>query len=368
MREVTTTPAPLQPSATALMRRYDVALLDLDGVVYVGGGAVAHAAPSLSAARDAGMRLAFVTNNAARTPESVAAHLVDLGIAATTCEIITSAQAAAHHLARLLPPGAQVLVVGTTGLVEALRERGLSPVDRDDSTVVAVVQGFSPELTWRQLSEGMLAIGRGVPWVATNLDRTVPSPRGQLPGNGAMVAALRHATGAEPVSTGKPDPRMHAECIERTAARSPLVVGDRLDTDIEGANAVGCASLLVLTGVTSPSGLLHAGAHLRPTYLAADLRGLLEPHPATDATTHGARCGIWCAEADAGTVVLRARTGADGQAAGSDPGAAARERDLDALRALCAAVWQRPDAPQRWRVRGDGTPAAEALRHLGLDS
>ena len=271
---------------------HDVALLDLDGVVYLGPHAIPGVPAALEAVRARGMRLAFVTNNAARPPETVAAHLCELGIPARRDDVITSAQAAAHYLADLLRPGAAVLVVGTTGLIQALRERGLTPVDSDGESVAAVVQGFSPELTWGQLAEGMLAIRRGVPWVATNGDLTVPSPRGALPGNGALVAALRIATGTEPVAvTGKPDPTMHRESVQRSGAQHPVVVGDRLDTDIEGANAVGCAGLLVLTGVTSPVQLLSAPAPLRPTYLGRDAGALLEVHPAPVVDGERARCG-----------------------------------------------------------------------------
>ena len=382
-------------------RRYDVALLDLDGVVYVGRTAVPGAAGYLAEARSAGMRLGFVTNNAARPPEIVAEHLRELGIDADAEEVVTSAQAAAHYLAARLPAAARVLVVGTTGLVEALRERGLDPVERDDETVAAVVQGYSPELTWRQLAEGMLAISRGALWVATNLDRTVPSPRGQLPGNGAMVAALRHASGVEPISTGKPDPTMHRECVERTGARDPLVVGDRLDTDIEGAVAAGCDSLLVLTGVTSATTLLTAPAGARPTYLAADLEGLLVPHPAPVVADSSARCGAWHAEVRAnGRLVLGSGTdtgpaaglGADEGDGGREPGGDTRGNsgadtrgksggdtrgdtggpeadDLDALRALCAAAWSVADgagAATEPAVTGQDARAHATLERLGL--
>ena len=165
------------------------------------------------------MRLAFVTNNAARPPSAVVAHLIELGIPAEVEEVITSAQTAAHYLARRLAPGSPVLVVGTTGLTEALQEHGLTPVFSADDRPLAVVQGYSPELDWRQLAEGAIAIRHGAQWVATNLDATVPSPRGPLPGNGSLVAALRHATGVDPVSTGKPDPTMHGETVE--ADRGP---------------------------------------------------------------------------------------------------------------------------------------------------
>jgi HAD superfamily hydrolase (TIGR01450 family) len=322
--------APLSASAVPLAQRYDVALLDLDGVVYVGAAAVAEAPGALTAARRAGMRLAFVTNNAARPPDVVAAHLVELGIDADPAEVVTSAQAAAHYLADELPSGSHVLVVGTVGLTAALREVGLVPVDSADDAPVAVVQGYSPTLDWPLLAEGAVAIGRGALWVATNLDRTVPSRRGPLPGNGSMVAALRHATGATPIVTGKPDPTMHRESVRRSGATAPLVVGDRLDTDIEGATAAACPSLLVLSGVTTAAELLAATPPHRPTYLANDLRGLLVAHPAPQRLDTGVRCGAFLASGAAEAVVLRTV---------ADDGGAEDGDELDALRALCRLNW-----------------------------
>jgi HAD superfamily hydrolase (TIGR01450 family) len=360
-------PSTLASSAEPLASRYDVALLDLDGVVYIGPAAVPHAREALAAARALGMRLAFVTNNAARPPSAVADQLTELGVAADQAEVVTSAQAAAHHLAQRLPAGAPVLVVGTTGLHEALVERGLTPVTSADDQPQAVVQGYSPELTWRQLAEGAVAINRGVPWVATNLDATVPSTRGRLPGNGAMVAALRYATGREPASTGKPDPAMHQESVDRSGARRPIVVGDRLDTDIAGANAVGAPSLLVLTGVTSVAETLEAPAGARPSYLAADLRGLLDPHPAVSVSAGRASCRGWVVAAERDALLLRTES----EPGARSPSAGSAEDDwLDAVRALAVAAWRVTDEAGeggwRPRVRGDGAAAGAALDRADL--
>ncbi len=353
-------PASLSGSAEALTERFDVALLDLDGVVYVGPDAVPGAPEALAEARKRGMRLAFVTNNAARPPAAVAAHLTELGIAAEPGEVITSAQAAAHYLADRLPAGSPVLVVGTTGIIEALTERGLRPVHSADDDPSAVVQGYSPKLDWGQLAEGAVAIRAGALWVATNLDPTVPSPRGPLPGNGSLVAALRLATGVTPVSTGKPDPTMHRESVERSGARRPIVVGDRLDTDIEGARAVGCASLLVLTGVTTAADLIAAADGLRPDYLSADLSGVLHAHPTPELLDDASgRCGGWIAQVDGNGLRLARLT----DTAPPDP-----VDDLDPLRALCVAAWAAADggADQQWVFRADDDQAAGALSALGL--
>ena len=209
----------LQPLAAV----HDVALLDLDGVVYIGKGAVPHAAAALdSASAVHGMRSVFVTNNAARPPEVVAAHLVELGVRAAPGDVVTSAQAGARMLAERLPAGSRVLGIGGPGVPAALRERGLVPVESVDDEPVAVMQGFGPKVGWKQLAEGSLAIERGLVWVATNVDATIPSPRGRVLGNGSLVAALRHATGAEPLVAGKPLPPLMEESVERSqrAARS----------------------------------------------------------------------------------------------------------------------------------------------------
>jgi glycerol 3-phosphatase-2 len=352
-------PASLSSCADPLATSFDVALLDLDGVVYVGKDAVPGAPEALRSARGLGMRLAFVTNNAARPPIVVAEHLTSLGIPAAAEDVITSSHAAAHYLSDRLPAGSAVLVVGTTGLIDALVERGLRPVHSADDQPVAVVQGYSPDLDWRQLAEGAVAIRSGVPWVATNLDSTVPSPRGPLPGNGSLVAALQHATGVVPVATGKPDPTMHRESVQRSHAQRPLVVGDRLDTDIEGATAVGCPSLLVFSGVTTPADVLVAPREQRPDFLAHDVAGLLHSHTTATLGDGGARCGQWHAIAQGDELRLECEPAA----AGSPPD------DLDPLRALCAAAWHASDATASapsWRCTAEDDQVAAVLRRLEL--
>ena len=319
-------------SSQPLSSLYDTALVDLDGVVYIGPDVVPGAAEALSEARAAGMRIAFVTNNAARTPQAVATHLADLGVPADVTEVVTSAQAAARRVGELVPPGAAVLVVGGEGLEAALRDLGLRPVrTAEDGPPRAVVQGFAPQVGWELLTEGTIAVRRGVPWVASNVDLTIPTPRGPAPGNGALVGVITAATGAVPEVTGKPELGLHREAMLRTGATRPLVVGDRLDTDIEGANRAGVDSLLVLTGVTGPAEVVGAAEPLRPSYLSDTLaHGLLAPHPAVQEQRGEWRCGGWVV-----------RTGADEwdvDGAG-DP--------VDGLRALCAASWSRPAGSER---------------------
>jgi glycerol-1-phosphatase len=325
-------PAPrtLGESARPLAEVYDCAMLDLDGVVYVGGDAVTDAPELLKSARERGIALAFVTNNAARTPHAVADHLRRLGVDAADSDVVTSAQAAAREMCSLVPAGSKVLVVGGEGLEEALRERGLEPVDSDLDEPVAVVQGFHPTVGWSLLAEGGYALRRGVPWVASNLDITVPTDRGIAPGNGALVGVLEAATGRRPdVVAGKPYRPLFDETVRRTSAQRPLMVGDRLDTDIEGAIACGADSLLVMTGVTDVHALCRAPSGSRPLYVSWTLHGLLTSHRRPVRADDGAwTLSDWEVGTDDGTLEIR-RTGGD-----ADEG----------LRVVAVAAWHFYDA------------------------
>jgi HAD superfamily hydrolase (TIGR01450 family) len=325
-----------------LATRHDVALLDLDGVLYVGPDAVDGAPEAVAAAREAGVSVAFVTNNASRTPATVAAHLTGLGIAAEAADVVTSAQAVAGLVAAAVPARAPVLLVGGEGLAEAIRERGLRPVGTARDEPAAVVQGFSPDVGWRLLAEATYAVRAGVPWFASNLDSTLPTPEGLAPGNGALVEVVARVTGRRPVVAGKPETPLHDEAVRRTGARAPVVVGDRLDTDILGAHRAGVPSLLVLTGVAGPRDLVLAPAGRRPTYVSRDLRGgLLGLHPAVlRGDDGGHRCGGWVVEVRDGRIVVEG----DGD-------------DVDGLRALCVAVWEAAPAQPRG--------VAEALARTG---
>ncbi|SFQ73439.1 Haloacid Dehalogenase Superfamily Class (subfamily) IIA [Amycolatopsis arida] len=304
-----------------LLDRHDAVLLDLDGTVYHGATPVPGATDVLDELRRRGTPLRFVTNNAAKAPDAVTDHLRALGVRADPAEVSTSAQAAARLLGDRLPAGAVVLVVGTDALAAEVKATGLTPVRAAGPEVAAVIQGYSKETAWPDLAEACLAIRAGALWVACNLDATVPTERGQLPGNGSFVAALRTATGAEPVVAGKPEPPLFRLAADAVGARDPIVVGDRLDTDIAGAVATGFPALAVLTGVATPAALLAAPPEQRPRYVAADLTGLTAP--AADLEI-GPRPG-W--RVDPGTTALSVAAAGD------------RAEPLDLLRALCAAAW-----------------------------
>lgn len=312
-----------------MQEAYDAGLLDLDGVLYRGPDPIEHAAHAVAQARAVGMRIAFVTNNASRHPEAVAAHLSALAIPASAEDVVTSAQAAVRLLVAQLPREAAVLVVGSESLAQMVAQAGFRPVhtvvEAGARGVAAVVQGLSSDTSQADLAEACVALRAGAIWIAGNTDLTLPSPRGPLPGNGAFVSVLEQVTGRQPQVAGKPDPALHLESVARVSAVRPLVVGDRLDTDVLGAVRGGADSLLVLTGVTDLPALLAAPRGSRPTYLAADLRGLGQPHTQVTVDGDRATCGAATATYSGGVVTVVGH-------------------GEDALRAQAGLVWARADA------------------------
>jgi glycerol 3-phosphatase-2 len=311
----------LGASREPLARAYDLAMLDLDGVVYIGGKAVPGAAHRLAEARAAGQRLAYVTNNASRPPEEVAAHLRELGVDANASDVVTSAQAAARLLRERFGEGAAVALLGGRGLESALRAEGLVPVAVHDDAV-ALVSGYGPDVLWREVMRAAVLVRDGLPWVASNTDLTIPTAYGTAPGHGVLVGVLRDFSGVRPQVAGKPERPLLDETVRRVGGRRPLMVGDRLDTDIDGALTAECDSLLVMTGVTDMEQLVAVPAGHRPTYVAPDLGGLLEAHAAPGLTDDGAELGGW-----------RVRIG-DGRATLEGDGSVG-----DWWRAVAAAAW-----------------------------
>ncbi|MCU1610832.1 MAG: family hydrolase [Pseudonocardiales bacterium] len=325
---------------------YDAVLLDVDGTVIRGAETVPEAPDVINELRQAGYAVQFVTNNASRTPDEIAEHLTALGVPTAAVDIVTSGQAAGALLANRLPTDAAVLIVGADALAAEVRLVGLTPVTAASEDPVAVVQGHSPRTGWTQLAEACLAIRGGAMWVACNVDRTLPTERGLLPGNGAMVAALQAATDREPTVAGKPARPLLDTAMERAGAQRPLVVGDRLDTDIAGARAAELDSLLVLSGVADAVALLAAPPEHRPSHLGADLRVL---RGSIEQTRIQARPG-WRVDVDDGSLLLHS------EGTASDP--------LDALRTLCAAWWVEHSG--KVQVCACDDTAAAALDRVGL--
>jgi ribonucleotide monophosphatase NagD (HAD superfamily) len=248
-----------------------------------------------------------------------------LGIDAADGDVVTSAQAAARLLADRLEPGAAVLVTGTAALRDCIAAVGLRVVEDADADPAAVVMGYDPSIDYDRLTEATFAVRQGALFVASNLDATCPSPRGPVPGNGSLVALVVTTTGVQPVVAGKPERALFDESVERTGAKRPVVVGDRLDTDIAGARGAGIPAMAVLTGVTDLHALATAEPNQRPDLVAGDLRALCEPHPSAEA----GRCGSAVAEYDASSCGIRLRH---------------RGNDAETLAALVTAGWRAVDA------------------------
>lgn len=331
---------------TTLAQRHDCLLLDLDGTVFRGNEPTVGALDTLAATDS---RVLFVTNNASRTPGEVAEHLRGMGFHAVPDDVVTSAQSAARLLAEQVAPGAPVLIVGTESLAGEIRSVGLKPVRQWSEQPVAVVQGHNPQTGWADLAEAALAIRSGAVWVAANVDLTLPSERGLLPGNGAMVTALRVATEREPQVAGKPASTLLTDALARGDFDAPLVVGDRLDTDIAGANAARLPSLMVLTGVSTALDTVRAAPDQRPDFIAADLRGL---HADADTLRVGGH-PAWRIDVSEATATVHAT--------GSDPG-----DSLSVLRALAGAVWRAGVDGRMPAVTAGDETARTALTRWGL--
>lgn len=307
---------------------HELLLADLDGVVYRGKLGIPGAIEQLNRAARS-MRLAYLTNNASRTDETVAEQLRSLGLTAGAEDIVTSPQAAVALLRERIAPGSLVLVIGGDGLVDELGKAGFRVTRSADDDPAAVVQGFAPDIGWAQLAEAAFALaerpGRDpLPWIATNTDWTLPLERGLAPGNGTLVSAVHTAVQRLPDFAGKPETPIFEAAFERFGTRNALMLGDRLDTDIKGARAAGIASALVLTGVDRPKQLVAASADMRPDFIVASIAELHEPYPTTQL------------EKDGSARVGGARVRMRGHVVEVvDRG----DSRLDLLRAGCAAIW-----------------------------
>lgn len=277
----------------------DLLVLDLDGVVYRGAEAVPYAVDAINGS---GIPAAYLTNNASRTDAQVAQHLRSFGLAVEPADVVTSSQAAMTLLAQHVPEGGRVLVVGGEGLTSEVVKRGWQVVRRADENPHAVVQGFAPHVGWEDLAQAAFALAKpvdqgGIPWVATNMDWTIPVEGGIAPGNGTLVSAVHTAASRMPEVAGKPERPIFQLAKERFGASTPLMIGDRLDTDIEGAVRAGMDSLLVLTGVDGIESALRAEPVRRPTFILPDLSQIAAPFALPVVDGERARCGgvsaIW---------------------------------------------------------------------------
>ena len=353
MERTSDTPSrvPSTTDETILADLTDGLVLDLDGTVYHGSQPIPSAVETLAQLDHS---RAYVTNNASRTAQAVVDALKNMGVEARTEQVMTSAMAAVDNLQKECAAGSAVLVLGTATLSDLIADAGFTPVRSADDDPVAVIHGHNPETGWPELSEAALAIAAGARYFATNRDATLPAERGMMVGNGSMVMAVVNATGVDPVSTGKPEPTMYQIMVERLGMKQPLVVGDRLDTDIAAGVAGGFDSLMVMTGVSGHYDLLQANPSLRPTYIGRDLTALHQPasalRPAASAHWDITREGDVVTVASAGDTTAAAHREAHGG-----------EADLELLRAVLAVVWADDESATPTAINAADDYAQEVL-------
>ncbi|MFW0185053.1 HAD-IIA family hydrolase [Rothia sp. CCM 9418] len=271
-----------------LLKNHDAILSDLDGVVYAGPHAIDGAPQALNRAEDEGVPVAFVTNNASRSVETIAEHLRSLGVNTSAERIVSSAQAAAELLREHLKTGAKVLITGTQDLAECVEAAGFKAVYHQTENPQAVVQGFNPKMVWENLAEAAFTLADPeILWIATNTDWTIPQARGMAPGNGTLVHAVAKATGRTPYIAGKPEAAIFRTGAQKLKSTAPVVVGDRLDTDIRGGNKAGIATACVLTGVESYQSILQAPTFDRPDYILSTLNDFFIEYPKITVTSEG---------------------------------------------------------------------------------
>ena len=309
--------------AAKVFDQFETLLLDLDGVIYEGNNKIVDAVESINALSKTGIKVGYVTNNSSRKPETITDQLRGFGLDLSSEEIISSAQAGVELLGRMIPAGSKVLVVGGEGLRFEVVKAGFELVELSDSKPAAVIQGFAPDVGWNDLAEASYSIQGGAKWVATNQDWTIPREKGLAPGNGTLVSAVHTAVGELPVVAGKPERAIFETAMRKFSTNSAIYVGDRLDTDVAGANKAGLGSALVMTGVTTRKELLAAKADSRPKYILGTLRDLTSPYREPVKTKRGYKLGDVEVELLGEKVVVSF----------GDP------KSLDSLKAACFTIW-----------------------------
>ncbi|MDQ3007067.1 MAG: HAD-IIA family hydrolase [Chloroflexota bacterium] len=229
-------------------------ILDMDGVIWKADSPIGDLAEIFARIQARGLKYVFATNNGTKTPEQYTQRLAEFGVNAEPWQVVTSALGVAHMLAQKYPPGTRVFMIGEDGVRQALDEKGFEILSVDDApSAQVVVMGLDRGITFAKILEATLLVRGGVPFYATNPDKTFPTPRGEIPGAGAWISVITTATDVEPIYAGKPYPFMMELSLAMLATKKEetLVVGDRLETDIAAGQAVGCATALVLSGVST---------------------------------------------------------------------------------------------------------------------
>jgi 4-nitrophenyl phosphatase len=228
-------------------------ILDMDGVLWKADAPIGDLPAIFKRIHERGLKYVFATNNGTKTPEEYQQKLAELGVEIDAAQMVTSAMGVAFMLAKKFPKGTKVFVIGEEGVRAALRIQGFQVLSVEDAAQAQVfVMGIDRTITFQKMMEGTLLVRAGIPFYATNADKTFPTPRGEIPGAGAWISVIVTATGVEPIVAGKPSPYLMELSLEKlgTSKVETLVVGDRLDTDIAAGQAAGCPTALVLSGVS----------------------------------------------------------------------------------------------------------------------
>jgi len=229
-------------------------ILDMDGVVWRGDAPIGDLAAIFQRIRERGLKFVFATNNSTKTSEQYVAKLKEFGVEVEPWQVVTSSQAAARAMAQTYPQGTKALVIGEDGLRIPLEQEGFEIVSLENAPhAQVVVMGMDRGVSFEKISEATLLIRKGARFYATNMDKTFPTPRGQIPGAGAWASVIITATNVEPIVAGKPFPFLIELSLEklRSTKEETLVVGDRPETDIAAGQRVGCRTALVLSGVST---------------------------------------------------------------------------------------------------------------------
>jgi 4-nitrophenyl phosphatase len=229
-------------------------ILDMDGVVWKADAPIGNLPETFARIRERGLKFVFATNNGTKTPEEYRQKLSSLGVEVESAQVVTSALAVAHMLSRKYPRGTKIFMIGGPGVREALEEKGFELLSTENAPVAqAFVMGIDRAINFDKVTEATLLVRAGIPFYATNTDRTFPTPRGEIPGAGSWLSVITSATGIEPIVAGKPLPFMMELSLEKlgTTKEETLIVGDRLETDIAAGQAVGCPTAAMLSGVST---------------------------------------------------------------------------------------------------------------------
>lgn len=252
-------------------------IIDMDGVLWKADTPIGDLPKTFNRIRERGLKFVFATNNGTKSSEQYVARLKNFGVEVAPWQVITSAQAAAYTLSQKFPRGTKVFMIGEDGVRLALEEKGFEILSIEEAPEAeAVVMGIDRAINFQKMCEATLLVRRGVPFYATNPDKTFPTPRGEIPGAGAWFSIVVTASGVEPIIAGKPFPFLMDLSLEKlgTTREETLVVGDRLETDIAAGQSAGCRTALVLSGVSTQT---EADQWQTPIdFIAGDLLNLIE--------------------------------------------------------------------------------------------